>query len=150
MSAGVHLTRNRRAIGNAGLFFNWQSVHVCAQTDGFHVTAIPRFTPLDNAHDTRASEARHHLVTSELAQTLGDERRSAVHVVHQFRMRMQITPPAHDFRLQIGDAVQNGHGGNLISGTGKHNVSTSPWPTQHPCKRQLHRIGLYRPPCPRP
>jgi hypothetical protein len=26
-------------------------------------------------------------------------------------MRVQIAPPTHDFRLQIGDAVENRHGG---------------------------------------
>ena len=65
---------------------------------------------LDDADDAGTAEAGHHLVAAEFPQPVRHECRSAVHVVQQFGMFMDIPAPGLDVGLQIGDAVDDGHG----------------------------------------
>ena len=58
----------------------------------------------------------HDLVAAELPQPLGDEGRGAVHVVQQLGMGMEVAAPGHDVGLQIGDAIDDGHGSDLACG----------------------------------
>ena len=118
MSTGVHLPRHGGAIGNAGFFLDGQRVHVRAQTNRFQVAAVHGLASLDNPDHAGAPKPRHDFIAAKLAQPICDEGCRAMHIVHQFRMRMQIAAPAHDFRLQIGNAVENGHGGNLTKQLG--------------------------------
>ena len=56
-------------------------------------------------------DARVDLVHPDLAQPVDDEGRRLVAVEVQFRMLVQMPPPALHFLGISGDTVQNGHGG---------------------------------------
>jgi hypothetical protein len=110
MAAGVHLARHGGAIGYAGLFLDRQGVHVGAQADRLDVAAIAALAALDDADHAGAPETGGDLVTAECPQMVCNEGRCAMHVVHQFGIGMQVAAPAHDLGLQVGDAVDDGHG----------------------------------------
>src|SRR5262249_36133862 len=50
------------------------------------------------------------LIAAELAKPLGDKGRGAAFLVSQFRMLVDVAAPGLDFGLQVGDAVDDGHG----------------------------------------
>ena len=113
MAAGVHLAGDGRGIGQIGLFLDRQRVHVGAQPDHLDLGARGRLAALDHADHAGAADAGRDLVATERPQPLRDESRGAVHVVHHLGMRMHITAPRHDVRLQIGDTIDDGHGSHL-------------------------------------
>ena len=51
-----------------------------------------------------------HLIAAELPKPLGHECRRAVLLVSEFGMLMDIAAPGLDFGLQVGRAVDDGHG----------------------------------------
>ena len=65
---------------------------------------------LDDADDAGAAEPGGDLVAAEFPQPVRHECRSAVDVVQQFGVFMDIPAPGLDIGLQIGDTVDDGHG----------------------------------------
>ncbi len=142
VTAGVHFPGMVDLVFDPCFFFDRQRIHIRAQSDRLQ-TAIGRLASLDHPNHARAPQPDCNLIAAELTQPIGDESRRAVHVVHEFGMRVQIAAPAHDVGLQIGDAVDDGHDVNLSIGLGKHKASTGLRQTQYLCKLELHRFGLY-------
>ena len=111
MAAGVHLAGRLRGIGQIGFLVDRQRVHIGAQTDHLDLAIVGRLLALDDADDAGPAEPCRNLVAAELPQAVRHERRGAMHVVQQFGMFMDIPAPGRDIGLQIGDAVDDGHGG---------------------------------------
>ena len=65
---------------------------------------------LDDADHAGPAQAGRDLVAAEFPQPIRHECCSAMHVVQQFRMFMDIAAPGLDIGVQIGDAVDDGHG----------------------------------------
>ena len=65
---------------------------------------------LDDPDHAGAAEAGDDFVAAELPQAIGNEACRPVHVVLQFRVRMDVPAPGLDIRLQIGDTIDDGHG----------------------------------------
>ena len=109
MAAGVHLAGHGGLVRQPGRLLDRQRVHVGAHAD--HLAA--RLVAADDADDAGAADARHDLVAAERLELLGDARRRAVDVVLQLRMGMDVVAPFGDFAVQVGDTVDDGHGGSL-------------------------------------
>jgi len=62
-----------------------------------------------DADDAGATDAGHHFVAAELAQTLRHEPRRCEDVIAEFGVLVQRLTPAGDFLLHLGGAVENGH-----------------------------------------
>ena len=112
MAAGVHLARHGGLVGEIGRFLDRQRVHVGAQPHDFAAV----LTATDDADHAGPPDAGHDLVAAEALELVGDRRRGAVHVVLEFRMGMDIPPPGRDLGMQVGDAVDDGHGEVLARG----------------------------------
>ena len=110
MAAGVHQARGLGGVRQVGLLLDRQRVHVGAQPDHLDVALAGRLAALDDADHAGAAEAGRDLVAAEFPQPVRHECRGAVHVVEQFGMFMDIAAPGLDIGLQIGDAVDDGHG----------------------------------------
>ncbi len=81
------------------------------------ISALPgRLAALDDADDAGAAKTGGNLVAAEFPQPLRHECRGAMHVVQQFGMLMDIPAPGLDIGLQIGDAVDDGHGNFSVFG----------------------------------
>ena len=114
MAAGVHLARGPGGVGKTGVFLDRQRVHVGAKTDHLQAAIAGRLAALDDADHAGAAESGDDFVAAEFPQPLRHERRRAMHVVHQFRMLMDIPAPGLDIGLQISDAVDDGHGNTRL------------------------------------
>jgi hypothetical protein len=102
-------------MGQIGRLLDRQRVHVGAKPD--HVDlALAGLLALDDADDAGLPEAGGDLVAAELAQTIRDKCRSAMDVVEQFGIFMDIAAPGLNIGLQIGDAVNDGHGNSGLKG----------------------------------
>ena len=110
MAAGVHQARVLGGIGQIGRLLDRQRVHVRPQPDHPDVALADRLVAVDDADDAGLAEAGDHLVAAEFPQPLRHQCRSAVHFVQQFGVLMDVPAPGLDVGLQIGDAVDNGHG----------------------------------------
>ncbi len=110
MAAGVHFAGRPGGVSEIGLLLDRQRIHVSAKPDHLEVAVHRRLAALDDADDAGAAKAGRDLVAAEFPQPVRDECRSAVHVVQQFRMLVDIAAPGLDIGLQIGDAVDDGHG----------------------------------------
>ena len=110
MAAGVHLARRPGRVSKIGLLLDRQRIHVGAQPDHFCFALARGFAALDDADHAGAAETRGDFIATELPQPVRDECRSAMHVVQQLRMGMDILAPGLDIGLQIGDAIDDGHG----------------------------------------
>ena len=124
MTAGVHRPGGLRGVGNAGDLIERQCIHVGAQAEGPDLLPLAGLAAPDQPDDPGTAHAGHHLVAAELLQPFGDEGRGAMHFVEQLRVRMDILPPRGDIGLQIGDAVDDGHG--LTSWNANQAVSSPP------------------------
>ena len=111
MAAGVHLARRLRGIGQIGLLLDRQRIHVGAQPDHLDVALAGGLAAFDDADHPGTPQAGSHLVAAEFPQPVRHECRSAVHVVQQFGVFMDIAAPGLDIGLQIGDAIDDGHEG---------------------------------------
>src|SRR5207248_10319542 len=100
------------------------------------VALAGRLAALDDADDASAAETRRDLVAAEFPQPVRHECRSAVYVVEQFRMFVDIPAPGLNIGLQIGDAVDDGHG-NFSAFLG---LSTQAMSSTHPRSAQ-HSSG---------
>ena len=114
MAAGVHLALRLGGVGQIGCLLDRQRVHVGAKPDHLDF-ALAGLLALDDADDAGAAEAGRDLVAAELAQAIRHECCGAVHVVEQFGVFMDIAAPGLDIGLQIGDAVDDGHGNSRTS-----------------------------------
>ena len=110
MTAGVHQAFGLGGVGQIGFLLDRQCVHIRPQPDHLHVTLAWRLAALDDADNAGAAETGGNFVAAELPQTVRHQCRGAVHLVEQFRMFMDIAAPGLDIGLQIGDAVDDGHG----------------------------------------
>ena len=116
MAAGVHQALRPGSVRQIGRLLDRQRVHIRPQPDHLHVTVAGGPVALDDADDAGAAETGHNLVAAEFPQTVRHQCRSAVHVVEQFRVFMNIPAPGLDVGLKLGDAVDDGHGDNRPSG----------------------------------
>ena len=107
MAAGVHLPRHGRFVGEVGRLFDRQRVHVGAQAN--HLAA--GLAAADDANNAGSAYPGDHFVAAEGFELVGNGSRRAVHVVKQFRVGVDIPPPSRDLGVQVGDAVDDRHGG---------------------------------------
>ena len=106
VTAGVHLARHGGLVGQIVGLFDWERVHVGAQADG---AVAGTFAAMDHADHPGLADPGHNLVAAEAFELLGDHSGGAVNVVLQFGMGMDIVPPGGNFRVQVGDAVEDRH-----------------------------------------
>jgi len=114
MAAGMHLARHGRLVRETRLLFEWQSVHVGAQTD--HLG--PGLAAANDTDHAGSPDAGHDLIATETLEPVGNGRRRAVHIVEELRMRVQVTPPGRDLGMKVGDAVDDRHETSSSFGTG--------------------------------
>ena len=110
MATGVHLARRLRRVRQIGRLLDRQRIHVGAQPDHLCFAVAGGLAALDDADDAGTAEPGGDLVAAEFPQPVRDECCSAMHVIQQFGMLMDIAAPGLDIGLQIGDAVDDGHG----------------------------------------
>jgi hypothetical protein len=114
MAAGVHLARRFGGVRQIGLLLDRQRIHVGAQPDHLDVAIAGGLAAPDDADHPGTAEAGRHLVAAEFPQAVRHECRSAVHVVQQFGVFVDIAAPGLNIGLQIGDAVDDGHEGSRL------------------------------------
>ena len=115
MAAGVHHARRLGGVGQIGRLLDRQCVHVGAKPDHLDL-ALAGLLALDDADDAGTAKAGRDLVAAELAQPVSHECCGAVDVIEQFGMFMDIAAPGLNIGLQIGDAVDDGHGNSGLKG----------------------------------
>ena len=108
MTAGMHLARHGRLVGEVVCFLDRQRVHVGAQPDD--ACALACRAPANDADHSGAADPGHHLIAAEAAQLFGNCARSAMHVVEELRVGVQVAPPGGDVAVEISNAVDDGHG----------------------------------------
>ena len=74
------------------------------------ISPAARLLALDDADHAGLAEPGRDLIAAKFPQAVSDECCSAVHVIKQFRMLMDVPAPGLNIGLQIGDAVHDGHG----------------------------------------
>src|ERR1700682_107403 len=109
MAAGMHLAGRFGGVSEIGLLLDRQRIHIGAQPDHLDIASAGRFAALDDADDAGAAETCGDSAAAEFPQALRHECRSAMYVVQQFGMLMDIPAPSLNIGLQIGDAVDYGH-----------------------------------------
>ena len=110
MAACMHLSRRFGGVRQFGRLLDRQCVHIGAKPDHLDIAFTGRFASPDDADDTGAAKTRSHFVAAELPKPFSHECRSAVNVVLQFGMLMNIPAPGLNIGLKIGDAIDDGHG----------------------------------------
>src|SRR5262249_47948683 len=138
MAAGVHLARRLRGVGQMGRLLDGERVHVGAEPNHLDLAGATLLLALDDADHSGLAEAGCDLVAAELPQPVRDECCSAMDVIKQFGMLMDVAAPGLDIGLQIGDAVHDGHG-NLWSFlvVGPSCLARKSWSAQ-PCREALY------------
>ena len=108
MATGMHLARNFGSIRQPGFFHDGQRINIGAQPNGAAIIGAAT----NHADHAGLGDACHYLITAECAQLFGDDAGSAHLLQPQFGMFMKIAPPGGHFRVEFGDAVDDGHGKN--------------------------------------
>ncbi len=105
MAAGMHAVLVGALVGQVIVELgHGQSVHVGAQAD------LPVAGPaMDHAHDAGLAEAAMHLDAPGF-QLLGDDAGGANLLEADLRMGMEVAPPFRHLGMELGDAVDDGHG----------------------------------------
>ena len=116
MTAGVHFSGGLGCVRRPRRLVDRQGVHICAQTDGLTRAAV---AALYEANDAGAPDTGDDLVAAERLQFLGDGRGGAVNVKEQFRVFVNVAPPCSYLVMQVGEAVDRGHGSLLIRAAGR-------------------------------
>ena len=106
MAARVHLAGNCGLVGKIVGLLDGQRIHVGAQAD--RAVAGP-FSAMDHPHHASLTDPRDDLVAAEAFKLLGDHPRRAMDVEEQLGMGVDIVPPGGDFRVQVGDTVEDRH-----------------------------------------
>ncbi len=109
VTAGMHLARRFRLIGQIGVFVDRQRVHIGAQADRLRAAARGRLAALDHADHAGLPQPGHDLIATELPETVGDKSGGPMHIIEEFGMGMQIPAPGHDVGLELGDTIDDGH-----------------------------------------
>ena len=91
VAASVHLARDLGAIGEVGLLFDRQRVHIRAEPDRTRTRSLGA---VDDADHAGAADRRFDLVAAEGAKPLSDKLGGLLDVVHEFGVLM-------DFRRQV-------------------------------------------------
>jgi hypothetical protein len=78
---------------------------------------------LDKPHHTGAPDLLGHLIAAEFPQLRGYDRRSAMGVIEEFRVFVQVAPPGGDFSVHVSQSVLDRH---LIS-------PLQQWSLSQPC-----------------
>ena len=109
MAAGMHLARRLGGVGQIGLFLDRQRIHVGAQADHLDVAIALRLAALDDADHPGAAKTGGDFVAAEFTEPVRHECCSAMHVVEQLRVLMDITAPGLNIGLKVGDTIDDGH-----------------------------------------
>ena len=109
MAAGMHLARRLGGVCQIGLFLDRQRIHVGAQADHLDVAIAVRLAALDDADHAGAAKTGGDFVAAEFAQPVRHECCSAMHVVQQLRVFMDIPAPGLNIGLKVGDTIDDGH-----------------------------------------
>ena len=131
MAAGVHLARRPGGVSEICRLLDRQRVHIGAQRDYLDIAFGRRLAALDDADDAGAAETCRDFVAAEFPQALRHECCGAMHVVQQFGVLMDIPAPGLNIGLQIGDAVNDGHGNSRFGLSAFSLSSTQPRSAQH-------------------
>jgi hypothetical protein len=110
VAAGVHQALRLRGVGKICLLLDRKRIHIGAKSDHLDLAIAGRLLTLDDADHAGLPETGRDLVAAKLPQAVGDESRGAVNVIEQLRLLMDVAAPSLDVGLQIGDAVDDGHG----------------------------------------
>ena len=106
----MHLAWYLRCVRQVGRLLDRQRIHIGAKSDPLDIPLAGRLAAPDDTNDAGAAQTRRDLVTAEFPKPLRHECRSAVNVVQQFRVFMDVPAPGLNIGLQIGDAIDDGHG----------------------------------------
>jgi hypothetical protein len=118
MAAGMHDALMRRGVRAAGLLLDRQRIHVGAQRDGALAAAATQRA--DHAGPGEAAIDR----DAESGERRGDEIGCPVLLEGHLRMGMDIVSPRDHLGMELGDAVDDGHGS--LRGVGSDPLIASP------------------------
>src|SRR5260221_4655868 len=122
MAAGMHDAVMRRGVRATGLLMDRQRIHVGAERDRALAAAAAQ-----RADDSGSGEPAIDLDT-EPGERRGDEIGCPVLLEGHLRMGVDVVPPPRHLGMELGDAVDDRHGG--LPGDGSDPVSTSPAPSR--------------------
>ena len=108
MPTGMHLAGHHARILHPRRLQYRQRIHIRPQADHRAIALS-----LDDRHDACRRNPFMHRIHAHFVQPCHNERRCLVAIEFQFRMRMQMPPPALHLRRIVGDTVNHGHGGLL-------------------------------------
>src|SRR5206468_9942338 len=91
---------------------------------------------LDDPDHAGLAEPGDNLIAAEFAQAVGYECRSAVHIVEQFGVLVDVPAPGLNVGLQVRDAVHDGHGSLRSVLVVLSSLACSRHPAQHPKRPQ--------------
>src|SRR5260370_6603539 len=117
--AGVHLAGYGGLVWNIVGLKDGQRIHVGAQAD--YMAALAPASA-DDAHDAGAADAGDDLIASEALELVGHRASRAMDIVKNLRVRVDVAPPGGDVAVEIGDAVDDGHGSSSSRGCGMRRV----------------------------
>ena len=110
MTAGVHFAGGFGGVRQSGRLLDRKRVHVGAKPDHLDIAVAGGLASLDDADHAGPAKPGYDLVAAEFPEPLGHESRGAALLIAEFRMFMDIAAPSLDFGLQVGRAVDDGHG----------------------------------------
>src|SRR5690242_4685996 len=106
MAAGVHFAWDLGAIGEVGLLFDRQRIHVGAESDRARALSLRAVNDADHAG---AADSRLDLVAAEGAKLVGDEPRRLLDIVKEPRVLMDLAPPGPGVGNEVGDRGSDRH-----------------------------------------
>ena len=102
VATGMHHTWRFGSIVHTRGLMNWQGIHIGTQTD--HPARSIGFA-FDHRHHTSSANTRCHIRHAKTLQLVLHKSCGLVHLIHQFRVFMQMAPPSGDFLLQVSETV---------------------------------------------
>ena len=111
MAAGMHLAGRLGGVRQVGRLLDRQRIHVGAKPDHLDVALAGRLAALDDADHAGAAKTGRDLVAAEFPQAAPPRMpRCGATSYSNSGCSMDIPAPGLDIGLQIGDAVDDGHG----------------------------------------